>query len=376
MASARNPIKNLVFGGVGVAGTGYVGAIKQLEKELGSFKDVQRVAGASSGSIMAFLIAMRCNSAMVETFYNLIDFAHIANDKNILLDLHNIVAHQSLFNNSHLRSVIANLFEESIGTASITFGQLQAKGYKDLTVITTMICEVNGEPSRLLHKFSAELTPHTQISTAILASAAIPGAFPMICLKEKSPGEWVEDSDGCVHVDGGYVDDLPVRIFDKKKYIDSYAFDEKNDEKTLNEYIHNPETLAFVVYSNQVVRALEDHKQDVKPITHHQFEKIIYGLVNGAVFGPQMYLFNREHDVARTVLIDSLGISAINFDITAAQKTALEKCGLDAVKAFFAGKPAKVYTVTTAVNTLFPPAKPNVPTTPSQQPRSLRPALT
>jgi NTE family protein len=374
MSLARNPFKNLVFGGVGVDGTAYVGAIKQLEREMGSLRVVQRAAGASSGSIIAFLIAMRCTANQIEQYYNHIDFAHVANDNNILSDIYNISVHQSLYNNTHLRSVLVNLFEESIGAIDITFQQLQEKGYKDLTIITTMVCMVDGESSRVLHKFSAEHTPHTQIITAILASVAIPGIFPMITLIEKSPGEWVEDSKGCVHIDGGFVDDLPVAIFDKKKYIDDYAFDEKNDANTLNQTICNPETLAFMVYSHREVLDLESHKKDIQPITHHQFGKIIYGLANGAIFGPQRYLFTRADDAKRTVLIDNLGVSVINFNITAAQKTALETAGIAAVKTFFAAPLASVHAATSGVK-LFTPAKPPDPVTSSQKPKTFRPAL-
>ena len=46
--------------------------------------------------------------------------------------------------------------------------------------------------------------------------------------------------------------------------------------------------------------------------------------------------FARKEDVARTIIIDSLGISATNFNLTPADGEALRKSGLIAAQHYFA----------------------------------------
>jgi NTE family protein len=230
-----------------------------------------------------------------------------------------------------------------------------------------MLCEVDGTPTRVMHQFSAEHTPNTQVLIALLASSAIPTVFPMICLSEKSPGQWVEDSNGFVHIDGGFVDDLPIGIFDKKKYYPGDTeIDEKTNPEILNATVYNPETLGFIVYSNREVVDLETNKKDIQPIRHHQLGKIIYSLVNGAVFGPQMYMFSLNNDLNRTVLIQNLNISPINFRITAAQKDGLENAGVEADKKFFTEHPECRPAAVSSTSAFFPP-KPLDTSKPSQQ---------
>jgi NTE family protein len=327
-------IRNAVFSGAGVDGAGHVGATKQLQKELGgTLNDLQRVAGASSGAIMAMLAALNCTAEEIETLYLQINFKKIADGHNVIHEAKNIYAQDSIYDGAELRKTIAELLIKKHGSPHLTFSALTKHGYKDLHVAATIIGERFGAGTTEPKIFNAELTPDTDVLTAVLASASVPGLFPPIFMKEIQPGQFIEiknpdpkDDDVFMYADGGYTLNLPERLFDKKKYLSTSRGDANG-----NEDFFNHETIGFLICPSQEAK----HQNKMKPIRHHHPIQYALALVSGAIVSAQESAFLHSKDPSRTVLISNNDISAFDFDITLVEKKALIKNGESAAAIFF-----------------------------------------
>jgi NTE family protein len=86
----RGMYRNLVFKGGGVRGIAYMGAFEVLE-ELGVLKNIERVAGTSSGAIAVTLVSFRKNTTETLEIFNTLDLQKVpqravkGNGKNIIL---------------------------------------------------------------------------------------------------------------------------------------------------------------------------------------------------------------------------------------------------------------------------------------------------
>jgi predicted acylesterase/phospholipase RssA len=322
-------IVNLVFAGAGVDGTAYVGAITEFEKKIGSLEKIKRVAGASSGSIMAMLVALNCTGSQIQELYNQIDFSKIITHNPLSIGW-SLAIEKSLYHHEALEAAIKNLLIKTCGNVDITFGELSAKGYKDFQLVATCPCLLDGIMSSQPQFFSAEISPMTRILDAVLASASIPLFFPSLCMKEITPGQWVRDKNGFQFYDGGWMLDFPVQVFDKVKYMRDVISND-DDERDDNDDMYNPQTLGFMVYTNKQVHNIKDHVVQKKVLPSSQYIDTFYALLNGAVNGNQLYLFSQSKDPQRSVLIMNDQIAATEFDITAEQKIILMNSGRKAM---------------------------------------------
>jgi NTE family protein len=356
-------IRNLVFGGDGVDGTAYVGAIDALQDQLGgTLASIQRVAGTSAGSIVAMLVALNYTAEEIAAEYAKINFANIVNP-NIISEIVNIFQHESINDNVKLRAAIEKLITDKLGNANITFGELSARGYKDLHVVTTRLETQAGFQTIAPHFFSAIKTPHTKLADAILASSSIPLLFPQVFLAEASPGHWVishkDDPAAYSHVDGGLVRDLALQAFDRLEYLPGV------DEKTAAENnFYNAETLGFITYPDNSKKPADDNY--VQPLPRSEvsfFKALVQGVLGNKNVSPK--------NLPRTVLINDHGILSTNFAINAEQKQSLILAGREAVMAYFKKYiHSSVTSLANQVATLFssPRFKPQTPPPPPPQP--------
>ena len=92
--------------------------------------------------------------------------------------------------------------------------------------------------------FSSEHTPRMCVADAVRISMSIPLFFAA----RRSPR-------GDVYVDGGVLDNYPIKLFDRQKYVEACSheppyYKEHNaqlarDGKTVSPYVYNEETLGF-----------------------------------------------------------------------------------------------------------------------------------
>jgi NTE family protein len=330
------PYVNVAFSGAGVNGAAHVGAIKAIQTDLGgSLQPLQRIAGTSAGAIAAMLVAVNCSAEQIEDLFLQIDFQKIADGHNILNELINLERQESKFDGLELRKTIITLLKKSCGNPNITFGELAALGYKDLHIMTTRVGKRFGEGTTEPKIFCAADTPHTKILPTVLASASIPGAFPPVLMKEVADGEFVvvtdpnpDDADIIQYCDGGAKHNLPLHVFDKKKYLSSFKATDTDGET----HCFNPETIGIMICSP--AEAAGPTKMTGLP--PHQPLTYALALINGAFFGTQDTAFWHSRDRLRTALVSNNNISSTNFDITREQEQLDISSGNKTLTAFLA----------------------------------------
>ena len=151
-----------------------------------------------------------------------------------------------------------------------------------------------------------------------------------------------------VYVDGGCLNNYPVKLFDREKYIlpqtsvktmgrptDYYkAINDSflKEHRESSPYIYNKQTLGFRIDSKEEIAAFrynELHKYEVK-----KFSQYAIGML-----GTMMNCQSNEHlhsdDWQRTVYIDSLGISTMDFDLSDEDKNNLVDSGQKYTKKYF-----------------------------------------
>jgi NTE family protein len=190
-----------------------------------------------------------------------------------------------------------------------TFADLKAKGGLDLYVFSTNL-NLQTTP-----EFSADKSPDVQIAEAVRASMSIPIFFKAWRFSNDNPNDHV-------HVDGGVQYVFPLSIFDDSRFNADADADSYNEE-SLGLYLDNG---GKAPVDNGL--GCGEPELYVKTL----FTSLLQG---------QDGLFKRNPgDVARTVMIDDMGISGTEFDLTQAQIDSLVKSGRDATAAHIANPPA------------------------------------
>jgi NTE family protein len=269
-------------------------------------KDVKRIAGTSAGAIMAAMLACGARPIELHSMISRTPFKRFLGPGGLFGAASDLL---SLFRTFGLNS--ADTFETWLDSqlialgfnSALTFAQLRAcaqapramspdpdRRYAELSVVATDLTA--GVPI----VFCADRTPGMRISKAIRASMSIPLFF-----------EAFIDEQGHVLVDGGVSWNYPIDLFDPAEAV----------------YAGNTLTLGFWV---NPVRSFEQ-----SPAAITGLRSFLEALSNFAVAAA-----NDKHlhavDEARTIFIDSGGVSVTNFNITPTQILTLEENGRNAAR--------------------------------------------
>jgi NTE family protein len=217
LAAQTKPIvKNLVFEAAGIRGIAYCGAIQEMEtKKL--MDNIQKVGGTSSGAIMALLVSLGYSGEEIEKLIGETNLKKF-NDGNFLVfgGVNRMKNYFGWYKGKKLRNWLGKIVEKKTGDADITFEELHQKGFKDLYVAGT--CLNRQQPVI----FSYETYPKMKVKDAVRISAGIPLYFEAVFM----------DSSGNIYnhpkqkqgldvmVDGGFLENFPIHIFDVKE-VDS-----------------------------------------------------------------------------------------------------------------------------------------------------------
>ena len=185
--------------------------------------------------------------------------------------------------------------------------------------------------------FSIERTPEMSIVEAVRISMSIPLFFAV-----------VRDERGDVFVDGGVLNNFPIKLFDRKKYI-SYEnqarmafkrpyYNEEN--KTFRKkhpdsspYVYNKETLGFRLDTKQEIAVFrygsEPRKERIGGIFSY-----IRALMT-TILESQGNMHLHSDDWERTIYIDTKGVGTTDFHLSDATKDKLEKSGRDCAVDYF-----------------------------------------
>ncbi len=322
--------RNLVFEGGGVKGIAYAGALRVLE-EKGILAGVTRVGGTSAGAINAVLVGLNYSVSEIDGILRSVDFKKFMDDSwGVVRDTDRLIHEFGWYKGDFFRNWIGKIIKAKTGNSEATFSEVQAqksaKGFRDLYFMGTNLS------TRFSEVFSFEHTPRTCVADAVRMSMSIPLFFAA----KRSPRN-------DVYVDGGVLDNYPVKLFDRKKYVDRYSslpvyYEDHNDRlrqagSSISPYVFNMETLGFRLDSAEEIAMFRDQAEPV----HHtvdDFFDYAYALVD-TVLESQSNLHLHSDDWQRTIYIDTLDVRTTDFDLSDAKKQALVKSGQDNTEKYF-----------------------------------------
>lgn len=317
------PFKNLVFEGGGVKGIAYVGAMEVLQKE-GILPNIKRVGGTSAGAINAVLFAAGYSGDETYNILKNLNFNDFKDDSwGVLRDMERLREEYGWYKGDYFREWIGKLLKTKIGSADATFKAIKDQTGNDLYVYATNISTHFGEV------YSIEHTPRMRVADAVRRSMSIPLFFRAI-----------RDDRNDVFVDGGVLNNYPVKLFDREKYVDieshktKTSYYEKVNEalaakgKNLSAYVYNKQTLGFRLDSAKEIAVFRDGQEP----QHHNIENFLdYSMqLVETILDAQLNTHLHSDDWHRTIYIDTLGVKTTEFDLSDERKQALMESGRNA----------------------------------------------
>jgi len=182
---------HLVFGGGGMKGIAYIGALNYLYQNPELLKDIKTVIGTSVGSYFAVIYILNIQLKEIEDFLK--DLFDINNNKFdiSLSNFLNIYNTCGLDNNTRILECLTKYIKY------MTFLDLTKKTGKDL-----IVCATNAHTMQPVY-FCVNNTPNVLVYDALLASSSLP-----ILMKPHQIGN-------TFYVDGGVTDHIPLGCIPK-----------------------------------------------------------------------------------------------------------------------------------------------------------------
>ncbi|HSW57431.1 MAG TPA: patatin-like phospholipase family protein [Dehalococcoidales bacterium] len=322
--------RNLVFEGGGVKGIAYLGAMEVLE-EKGILKDISRVGGTSVGAINAVLVGLGySNAEQREVLWNL-DFKNFMDSSwGFFPNLNRVIKRYGWHKGQFFQDWIGDLIARKVGNPAATFKDLKAQNLRDIYIYGTNLSTHFGEV------FSAEHTPQMPLAEAVRISMSLPLFFAA-----------VRNQRGDVYVDGGCLNNFPVKLFDREKYILPEdltktslvrSYYKEQNESFLKErpgrspYTYNKETLGFRLDSLKEMAAFRYQEPPVNKIDN--FIAYVMALVQ-TMLEAQNNAHLHSDDWQRTIYIDTLGTGTTEFGLSDQKKKDLEESGKKGVLEYF-----------------------------------------
>lgn len=322
--------RNLVFEGGGVKGIAYVGAMEVLDQK-GVLPQIKRVGGTSAGAINALLLGLNYSPAETKQIISTLDFTNFIDDSwGVVRDTNRLINEFGWYKGDYFRHWVGELIAAKTGNSEATFAEvntLKSKyGFRDMyfigTNLSTRFCEI----------FSFEHSPRMCVADAVRISMSIPLFF---AAKRSLRSD--------VYVDGGLLDNFPIKLFDREKYVDQYArltsyYATHNaglvrTSKAISSYVYNKETLGFRLDSAEEIAMFRDQAEPPRaPI--NDFFDFAWSLVE-TLLESQNHRHLHDDDWQRTIYINTLGVKTTEFGITPEKKSALIKSGRQCTEKYF-----------------------------------------
>lgn len=203
-------IKNLVFEGAGIRGIAYCGAILELE-ERGMMTGIEKVGGTSAGAMMALCLSLGYSSTEISDLLYSTNFKKF-NDGRFLLPggVNRVSKYFGWYRGQKLTRWLEAIIAKKTGDPNITFEELYTKGFKDLYVTATVLNE------QRMVVLSRKTYPQMRVKDAVRISGSIPLYFEAVLVdKQGHVSRSPRNPKGLdVMVDGGFIANFPIRIFD------------------------------------------------------------------------------------------------------------------------------------------------------------------
>jgi NTE family protein len=283
-----NKYTNLALSGGGVWGISCAGAFEELER-LGILQQIRCVAGTSAGSMAGLLLALGYNSTEITHKIRETDYARFQYQGNF----NQIVKQYGYYSGDYATELFHDWIKEKLGSADATFNDLIAANGLDLRVYATNL------NTRHVFEFSRQKTKDVSLADAVRASIAVPLFFTAI------------EIDNQIFVDGGTVFDFPLVGFDKSEIDD---------------------TLGLAFAQSSVVATEDQEDRDFGFRQPLQFIRRLATVLQRV----QSPVFALHEDLQQnTILIDTAGVSSLNFKLTQEERELLIANGRQAVREHF-----------------------------------------
>lgn len=316
--------KNLVFEGGGVKGIAYIGATQVLE-EKGILPDIQRVGGTSVGAINALLFALGFNNNEQRKILWELNFNNFLDSSWFIPNIIRVLNSYGWYKGDYFREWVSMLIKEKTGTTDTTFRNLREAKKPDLYVYGTNLS------THFSEVFSIEHSPDMRLADAVRISMSLPLFFTAI-----------RNARNDVYVDGGLLDNFPVKLFDREKYVTSEKrnteyYDKQNasllmEHPESSPYVYNKETIGFRLDSKEEIVGFRYNEPQVEKIEH--FFEYIKALMK-TILDSQSNTHLHSDDWQRTIYIDTLGVSTTDFSLSDDLKRALEQSGRSGAEEYF-----------------------------------------
>jgi len=324
--------RNLVFEGGGVKGIAYVGALGVLE-EIGITSAIERIGGTSAGAINAILLGLGFSLKETKDILWSLDFNEFMDDSwGMVRNTDRLITQFGWYKGDYFRNWIGKLIEEKTGNSEATFADIEAmkakRGFKSLyfmgTNLSTSFSEI----------FSAEHTPRYCIADAVRISMSIPLFF---AAKRSVRGD--------VYVDGGVLENYPIKLFDREKYVqlgrstrrtgyyDKLNSQLANAERPISCYVYNKETLGFRLDAKDDISVFRDHAEPAHKDVSNFFD-YTWAVIH-TILEAQQNSHIHSDDWMRTIYINTLGIGTTDFGLPDDKKQELVQSGRDSALAYF-----------------------------------------
>jgi len=321
--------KNLVFEGGGVKGIAYVGAMQVLEAK-GILPEIQRVGGTSVGAINAVLLALGFTNAEQREILWKLNFNNFLDASWLIPNVYRLVNRYGWYKGDFFREWIGGHIKKKMGTSNATFRNLKEAKKPDLYVYGTNLS------THFSEVFSIEHTPDMRLADAVRISMSLPLFFAAI-----------RDTGNNVFVDGGVLNNYPVKLFDREKYISAEKLAANSTKTnyyaaqnasflslhpTSSPYVYNKETLGFRLDSKKEIAGFRYNEPQVEKIDN--FFEYIKALIK-TILDSQSNSHLQSDDWQRTIYIDTLGVSTTDFNIADDIKNQLENSGKKGAEEYF-----------------------------------------
>ena len=324
--------RNLVFEGGGVKGIAYVGAMQVMDLR-GALQGIRRVGGTSAGAINALVFALGYDIPSQRQILESTDFRQFMDDSfGVIRDIRRLATDFGWYKGDFFSTWIGRLIKERFGNERATFSDLRAAGRPDLYVIGTNLSTGYAEV------FSAERHPDMPLATAVRISMSIPLFFAAVRHGARND----------VYVDGGVMQNYPVKLFDRVSYIDTAKepqaarntdyYNRENarfllDQPGRSPYVYNRQTLGLRLDTREEI-ALFRYNEPVEGKPIRRFTDYARCLV-GAVMQVQENQHLHSDDWQRTLYIDTLDVKTTDFDLSEEKKNALIHQGIQGAENYF-----------------------------------------
>jgi predicted acylesterase/phospholipase RssA/tetratricopeptide (TPR) repeat protein len=244
-----DPPENLIFKGDDSTGLAYLGVIKALEAK-GKINGIKRVAGPSTGALIATLFALgysseeiACQARFFSSFFDspIVDQAmsaipkdspHLATLQRMLdiIQKHSPLGkdqfkslHQlpSLCSGKALLDWIEERIYEKTGIQHCTFGELRELMRRNPKLRHLSVFTVRLDNTFTPTRFSSEdmTSDEIVISHTVCAALAVPGIFPLKSLYFKNKVGGVDRSPSLgLHCDAALINNFSIEAYDREKY--------------------------------------------------------------------------------------------------------------------------------------------------------------